>query len=115
MTSEEILMPGLMRSVFSSRRSSGWVLIIAISTIRSREVSVPVASISKKMRGRLSFIYLPREAPRRWFYAFGETRPESRPPALPRHPPGRGEAYTLSRGPQEIREVLPFGYPRREY
>ena len=50
---------GLSRRVLVISSPSGITLIIEISTIRSRAVSTPVVSRSKKTIGRLSFNFIP--------------------------------------------------------
>ena len=53
-------MPGLSRRVRVISSPSGMILIIEISTIRSRAVSTPVVSRSKKMIGRFRFSFICR-------------------------------------------------------
>ena len=56
--SSGMCIPGFSRRVFVISSPSGITLIIEISTIRSRAVSTPVVSRSKKMIGRLRFNFI---------------------------------------------------------
>ena len=54
-------MHGLSRRVRVISSPSGMILIIEISTIRSRAVSIPVVSRSKKMMGRFRLSFMRQE------------------------------------------------------
>jgi hypothetical protein len=56
--SSGICIPGLSRRVLVISSPSGMTLTIEISTMRSRAVSTPVVSRSKKMIGRLRFSFI---------------------------------------------------------
>ena len=56
--------PGLRRRVRVISSPSGMTLIIEISTMRSRAVSTPVVSRSKKTIGRLRLSFIPRDVRR---------------------------------------------------